>query len=184
MTIQSEYGVRKPVNDSLILAIADGDMKAFHELYEAASKSVYSFALSITKNSQDAEDVLQETFLKVYHNADSYVPMEKPMAWILTITRNLALSALREKSGIAEYDDNHNELIDFDSVADAENKILIETIFRILKDDEKQILILHAVSGLKYREIASVLDISTNTVLSKYHRAIKKLRNAIEEDNI
>ena len=181
--IQSEYGVRKPVDDSLILTVAQGDMNAFHELYEAVSKSVYGFALSITKNSQDAEDILQETFLRIYHNAPSYIPQGKPMAWILTITRNLSLEKLRNKKRFAAFDEARPEEIDFSAINDAESKILLETVFSILSDAEKQILILHAVSGMKHREIAKLLDLSTNTVLSKYHRAIKKIRNSMGEEN-
>lgn len=178
MTLQAQYDVRKPVNDAMIRAISQGDMNVFHELYDTVSKNVYSFALSITQNRQDAEDVLQETFLKIYRNSAAYVPNGKPMAWILTIARNLALSRMREKSKFSEHDDNYKSDIDFGFVADTENKILLEALFTVLNDDEKQILILHAVSGLKHRETATLLQLPLNTVISKYNRAIKKLRNA------
>ena len=98
MIIQSEYGIRRPIDDSLIEKISHGDTDAFRDLYESASKSVYGFALSILKNRFDAEDVLQDTFLRVYANASGYKAKGKPMAWILRITRNLALTRLREKS--------------------------------------------------------------------------------------
>lgn len=182
MTIQSEHGVKRPIDDSLILTVAKGDMDAFHELYESVSKSVYGFALSIIKNSHDAEDVLQETFLRIYASADRYVPQGKPMAWIFTVTRNLAMSKLRENSRTAEYDESKPEKIDFTLVSDVEQRLVLEKVFTVLSDEEKQILILHAVSGMKHREIASVLDMSVNTVLSKYHRAVKKLRIAVEEE--
>lgn len=181
MTVQSEFQVKRPIDDDLILKISDGDMNAFHELYENVSKSVYGFALSILKNSHDAEDVLQETFLKVYGNSSEYVPCGKPMAWILRITRNLALSKLRENSKKAEYDDARCEEIDLSSLHDAEKRLLIEKLFTVLNDDEKQILVLHAVGGMKHREIANLTELSLNTVISKYHRAIKKLKSAMEE---
>ncbi len=57
--------------------------------------------------------------------------------------------------------------------------MVIETAFKVLVDEERQILMLHAVSGLKHREIATVMDMSLNTVLSKYHRAIKKMRSEL-----
>lgn len=181
MMIQSEFQVKRPIDDNLILMISQGDMKAFHELYDSASKSVYGFALSILKNSHDAEDVLQETFLKVYSNASDYEPHGKPMAWILRITRNLSMTKLREKTKNAEYNDTLSEDIDLSSLHDAEKRLLIENLFKILSDEEKQILVLHAVCGMKHREIANLMDISLNTVISKYHRAIKKLKSAMEE---
>lgn len=183
-TIQAEYSVKRPIDDQLIPLIAKGDMEAFHELYESASKSVYGFALSILKNSHDAEDVLQETFLKVYYSSAEYVPQGKPMAWIFTITRNLALTKLRENSKRTDYDDAHPESIDFSSVSSADERMLIESVFSVLTDEEKQVLVLHAVSGMKHREIASVLELPLNTVLSKYHRAVKKLRNAVGEESL
>ena len=181
LTVQSEYGIRRPIDDDLIEKISLGDTDAFRELYEIASKSVYGFALSILKNKHDAEDVLQETFIRIFTGASSYSANGKPMAWILRITRNLALSKLREKVRINEYDDGQPEKIDFSSVTDIEKRLLLEKIFEVLTDDEKQIVVLHCVSGLKYREISGVLGSPLNTVISKYHRAVKKLRNGMEE---
>ena len=76
------------VDDKLIKDIAKGSMEALHTLYEKINKSVYAFALSITKNPHDAEDVLQETFLKIYQKAKDYTSYDKPMAWIFTIAKN------------------------------------------------------------------------------------------------
>ena len=72
--------------------------------------------------------------------------------------------------------------MDFSSVENAEQRVLVEMLFKHLTDEEKQILVLHAVSGMKYREIASFMDIPLNTVLSKYHRAVKKLKERITEE--
>lgn len=181
LTIQSEYGIRRPIDDSLIEKISVGDTDAFRELYENTSKSVYGFALSILKNTHDAEDVLQETFLKIYQNSSDYVSYGKPMAWILRITRNLAVSKLRDKAKNAGYDDGQPEQIDFSTVTDIEKRLLLEKIFEVLTDDEKQIVVLHCVSGLKYREISGIIRSPLNTVISKYRRAIDKIRNGMEE---
>ena len=84
------------ISDGLISQIALGDTEALRELYEKTSSAVYGFALSILKNQHDAQDVMQELYVKVYENAPQYVSRGKPMAWILTITRNLSLMKLRE----------------------------------------------------------------------------------------
>lgn len=73
------------------------------------------------------------------------------------------------------------EELDLSSLHDAEKRLLIENLFTILSDEEKQILVLHAVGGIKHREIANLMELSMNTVISKYHRAIKKLKSAMEE---
>lgn len=77
--------------DELIEKIAAGDRDALASLYEQTNKSVYGFALSILKDTHDAQDVLQDCYLHIYSAAGSYRSQGKPMAWILTITRNLCL---------------------------------------------------------------------------------------------
>ncbi len=172
----------RPIDDSLIAKIAAGDMDALHTMYEHSHKSIYGYALSIVKNTHDADDILQETVIKVYEKANEYVPMGKPMAWIFTICRNLANDRLRRKSKTDDYDDTHPEIPDLSAIQDADNRLLMEELFKLLSDEEKQILMLHALSGLKHKEIASVLGLSLGTVLSKYHRAIKKLREHLKEE--
>ena len=175
-------GGTRPVDEKLIFKIADGDMDAFRSLYDAVSGSVYGFVLSILKNKYDADDVLQETFLKVYSNAANYAANGKPMAWILTIAKNSAYSKLRDTGKTESFEELTTEPMDFSSVENAEQRVLVEMLFKHLTDEEKQILMLHAVSGMKYREIASFMDIPLNTVLSKYHRAVKKLKERITEE--
>lgn len=173
---------KRPIDEELIFKIGNGDMDALRNLYEAVSVSVYGFVLSIVKSKDDADDVLQDTFLKIYSNAADYRAKGKPLAWIFTIARNAALSRLRERSRTDSFENSQSEPIDFSSVENTEQRILLEMIFKNLADEEQQILMLHAVSGMKYREIASFMDIPLNTVLSKYHRAAKKIKERITEE--
>ena len=80
------------VDENLIIRMAAGDGAAFKELYEQTSSAVYGFALSILKNKHDAEDVMHDAFIKVYTAAVTYKSMGKPLAWILTIVKNLCYS--------------------------------------------------------------------------------------------
>ena len=68
------------------------------------------------------------------------------------------------------------------SEVSSDERVLLQTAMKILSDDEQQIVMLHAVAGVKHREIAAILDMPTATVLSKYSRAIKKLRTVMEAD--
>ena len=88
--------------DRCLLGIADEDPQALADLYDCTSASVYAFALSILKNTQDAEDVLHDCYLHIYSAASGYRSSGKPMAWILTITRNLCLLKLRERKRMAD----------------------------------------------------------------------------------
>ena len=83
--------------DELIERIALRDETAFHKLYEETKSAVFNFAMSILKHPQDAEDVMQDTYLSVYHASASYNARGKPMAWIFTITRNHCMMKLRNQ---------------------------------------------------------------------------------------
>ena len=179
----AEATYKRPIDDELILKIGNGDNGAFHTLYESASESIYGFVLSILKNQYDAEDVLHETFLAVHRKASDYVPKGKPMAWIFTIARNAAYNKLNEQKKIQLLDEQKSiGELDFSEITDIEDKLVINAVFRALTDEEKQIILLHAVGGVKHREIATVMNMPLNTELSRYHRAIKKLKTALEEN--
>jgi len=81
---------------ALFQHIADGDKDAFQFLYKETSKSIYAFLLSIVQNREDAEDLLQETYIRIRLHADQYEDQGKPLAWMFTIARNLALMRLRD----------------------------------------------------------------------------------------
>lgn len=183
--LEAEFSALSTVDDALIERIADGDMEAFRQLYERTCGSIYGFALSITKNAHDAEDVLQDTFLTVHRSAAGYQPMGKPMAWILTIARNHTRMRLRSNGKTTGCDDlqlqSDEALARIESV---ENRILIRELMTALSREERQIVMLHAACGLKNREIAALLQLPLNTVLSKYHRAIKKLRIKAKEEGL
>ena len=83
--------------DQYLLRIAAGDQDALSALYRLTSASIYGYSLSLLKNTHDAEDVLQDCFFHVYHSANVYISEGKPLAWMITIARNLCLQRLREQ---------------------------------------------------------------------------------------
>lgn len=180
---KSENTLKSAQLEQLVLDVAQGDEVAFHQLYEATRTAVYGFALSIVKNWQDGEDVLQETYLSVYQSAGGYQPQGKPMAWILRITRNHALMKLRDhkKHQTLQIEDMEKWLEGKHQLS-SEDKIVLEAAMKELSDDERQIIALHALGGIKHREIATLLDMKLSTVLSKYRRGLKKMRSTIGED--
>jgi len=174
----------RPVEDSLVLQIAEGNKEALATLYTATKSAVYGFALSILKNPHSAEDVMQETYLHIYQNAYWYRPQGKPMAWIFTIVRNLALMKLRDES--ARETPTDLELLpetSQDKTQDSLNRMMLRAALKILSDEERQIVILFSVSGLKHREIAEILHIPISTELTKYHRALNKLKNHLQKED-
>lgn len=186
MLVENHFKPLRPVMDphdleELLRQIALGSQQAFEELYRATDSAIYGYALSLTKNHHEAQDVMMDTYLKIRCAAHLYMPMGKPMAWILTITKNIARTKLRSAGRQIPLDDLEETTPSFDR--DSEEAVALEQAMKVLGDQERQILILHAVTGLKHREIAEMLGMPLATVLSKYARSLKKLKKALEEDN-
>lgn len=170
--------------EKLIAEIATGNRTAVGLLYEQTKTAVYGFTLSILKNADDAQDVLQDTYVRVWTAAGSYNPLGKPMAWILTIAKNLAMSVLRDRGKTLDVPEESWLAMQADSpFENTENRLVLNAAMRTLSDEERQIVMLHAVSGLKHIEIAKLLSMPLPTVLSKYSRAKKKLQNTLKEEN-
>lgn len=166
--------------DSLLIEISKGDNAAFEKLYIETKASVYGYALSFLKNTHKAEDVLQDTFVKIMTASHLYTPGTKPMAWILTITRNLCLMKIRENNRYGEMPDYEQAAVESHEVY-FENKLILNAAMKVLTAEESSIVVMHCVSGLKHREIGEIMSLPLSTVLSKYNRALKKLKNELKE---
>ena len=180
-TLENAAGTKYPAEElrELIRKIALGEGEALASLYEKTSSAVYGFPVSISKNRADAEEIMQDTFLAVDANADRYQPVGSPMAWILTITRNLAYQRLRRAKRETAAEDIPEEADHAILSEETENKMILETALKTLGEEERQIVMLHAVSGLKHREIAALLGLGLPTTLSRYHRALAKLQKQL-----
>ena len=182
----TEYGPggSQSVLEQLLARIASGDREALGQLYHRTRSAVYALTLSYTKNAQDAEDLMQDTFVRVWDSAGQYRGRGSAMGWLLAIARNLALMKLREREQQGSLDeDEWNALPAQSSSLTPEDRLLAQNALSTLDDQERRVVLLHAVAGLKHRETAALLDLPLATVLSKYHRTLKKLRIQIEGDD-
>jgi RNA polymerase sigma-70 factor (ECF subfamily) len=184
-TENTQYEKKINIDEAIFTRIAAGDMVAFEEFYRQTERTVYAFVLSTLKNHDDALDVVQDTYLKIRAAAHLYKPMGKPMAWVFTIARNLSVSKIRskQKNDSITLTDMENDL-NFSYVSDAEDRLVLQTALKILSSEETEIILLHAISGFTHREIAKSLEMKLSTVLSKYHRGLKKLKKYLIEQEV
>lgn len=169
------------IDETIIHKIGEGDKESFSSLYNETKVAVYAYALSILHNVPDAEDAMQETYLKIRAAAHLYHPQGKPLAWILTITRNICLMKYRQQKNHSTISlDDIVGLSDGSSMENEENRMVLKSAFLILSEEECQIILLKAVAGMKHHEIAGVLKQPLPTVISKYNRGLKKLRKYLE----
>ena len=172
------------IDEKLFKRISADDMKAVDELYNLTERTLYAYILSMVKNHDETLDLMQETYIKIMSSAHLYKPMGKPLAWMFTITRNLYLSKLRKEKRDLSVDSGEmaNDLR-FSYVSDYDDRIVLESVINVLEEDERKIVMLYAVSGLTHKEIAESIGLKLNTALSKYHRALAKLRKHLAEGN-
>lgn len=183
--LQSEYGVPDPQQlEELMAGLAAGDRESLAQLYHRTRAAVYGLALSILGSGHDAEDVTQDTYVTAWEKCHLYRPQGTPMAWLLTITRNLARMKLRDRGRTQDLGEEQWHAIPAQSPSvTPEDRAVLEAALSILSDQERQIVMLHAAAGLKHREIAKLLELPLPTVLSKYRRALSKLKNKLEGDD-
>ena len=149
------------------------------QIYDCMYDEVYRYIYSIVHNKEYAQDLTHDTFIQVYRNVHLYKPKGNAKAWIITISRNVTYMSLRKLS--------REQVVDYeiDGVDEGMNgihdKMMIKRMMKILCRDESEIIILHVVEGLKFKEIAQIMDLKLSTVLNKYHRSLKKLRKSLEE---
>jgi len=170
------------VNDQLMKKVANKEGASFEKLYKLTSPAVFGLAYSIVGNQVDAEDIVQEVYISIYEKAHQYQSRGKAMAWIFTIARNHSLIRIRDrqKRSHQNLDDIYDISIEDDIENIYHNETLIKTILNILNEDERQIVVMHAMSNMKHKDIAKLLDMPISTVLSKYKRGLSKLRKELE----
>lgn len=172
--------MREIARETIELA-AGGDMSAFEEIYKAFSSTVYTVALGVTRNNDDAEEATQDVFMKVYKGLKDFEFGSSLGTWIYRITVNTAINiyrfgAKRRAFGAADYDQIKDSIPDpRDTFKEGvEKSHAARSIDRILKDmspEHRLCIMLREIEGLDYKEMAEVLKIPLNTVRSRLKRA-------------
>lgn len=168
-------------NQDLITACINGDRKAQHSLYKYYASKLFSVAWRYMKKKEDAEDVLQEAFIKIFKNLEGFKADSSLETWMRRITINCALNHQRGKlymfpmldiTDLNEYD----EPLAFDNFQEEE----IMSLVNELPEGSRIVFNLYCIEGYKHREIAEMLKINEGTSKSQLARAKKILMEAIE----
>jgi len=172
-------------DSELVRQIQSGDAAAFDELMRRYKRPVVNFIFRMLGNAEDADDVAQDVFVRVYQNLDTWRPETKFSTWLFALARNAAIDRIRWRSrhrtesiesapemaaspGTAE-DVNAREI--GDQVAAAIAK---------LPEDQKTAIVLSEYQGMSYAEIAAVMRCSEKSVESRLYRARQTLRIALQ----
>lgn len=169
----------------LLARVALRDRAAFQQLYRHTSPKLFGICLRILKDQQEAEDALQEVFVKIWHNADRYAPqVASPQAWMNAITRNLAIDGLRRRKPGGGDLDAAERLADEspgpeDAAITRSEGRRIDTCLTELEPDRAQAVRLAYVEGESYLDLAERFGVPLNTMRSWLRRSLIKLRECL-----
>ncbi len=189
MGIKTEKNVQRYIQLSL-----NGDSQAFKWIIKQYQKRVYYTILQIVRNHEDADDALQETFIKVYTKLDTYNKRYPFYPWLYRIAVNTALNIQKKKSrqrelSIDDVESNGNGfqtnfMTAAPQVEDMEGRELATNLRNALNkipDGQREVFLLRVNNGLSYQEISDELEISIGTVMSRLSRARSKLKDLLYE---
>lgn len=162
----------------LIRQLKRRDYTSFDTFYHLTKNQVFYAIVSIMKDKAAAEDLMQDTYMKFLEHIDQFKEGSNPYAYLSRIGRNLAIDAYHLKKRNIQGDDI------FETIPAPEEEPEHEEIFKILdllKDDEREIVILHVINDLKFKEIAEMVNKPLGTVLWIYNKAMKKLKERAED---
>lgn len=172
-------------NRELIEACVKGDRVAQRNLYDLFSRRMYVVCLRYTKSQQEAEDVLQDSFIKVFKNLKGYRGDSRLDYWIKRIVINTALNSQRKKLYMYPMVDIDDVKNDFDH-SKAFSNFQMEELLKMIKELPtgcQTVFNLFAIEGYSHKEIAEMLEVSEGTSKSQFARARKLLQDKIAEED-
>jgi RNA polymerase sigma-70 factor (ECF subfamily) len=158
----------------------DGDMAAARELVERYQRPLFTLVLRMLGNRQDAEDVTQAVFGRVFRDLESYDPTHRFFSWVYRMAVNGALNAQRDRKSLVTIEDH----TDLPVLAGGVDEALaveeqVHQALSALKPDDRTIVVLRYFQSLSYDEIAALLGIPAKTVKSRLFTARERLRGLL-----
>jgi RNA polymerase sigma-70 factor, ECF subfamily len=190
----------KPLDDivhlkdyELVNAAQRGEPSAFRELVTRYEAKVYHLALKMLRDEQDAEDVLQETFINVYRHLDTFRGDSEFSTWVYRIATNASLMKIRSRRPMSSLDEPTDDtdsdspprdLMDWsftpeEALMNGETRSQMDKALTTLPETLRSVFVLRDIEGLSVEETARVLDISIPNVKTRLHRARLALRDEL-----
>lgn len=177
-------------DEALMARVKKDDTAAFELLYERYHQRLYHFILGLVKERTLAEDLFQETFLRIFRERKSYRKKSRFSTYLFTIARNLCLDTLNswQRRHISGSDQGRIRSVPFPSkgpaelLEEAETTEAIKRAIEGLPEDQREALLLSKYAGLSYKEIAEVLKSSPDAVKQRVYRALVFLRKRLRKE--
>lgn len=187
----------KRTDHELVKSFIDGDQSSFEILINRHKDKVYTYILLMVKNEHLAQDIFQETFIKVIKslNAGKYQENGKFISWVVRISHNLIIDHFRKEKQMKMYSNDEYEMDIFNSSRfsdkTVEENIIqdqiitdVRKLVEFLPDEQKEVIVLRHFVGLSFKDIADQTNVSINTALGRMRYALINLRKMVDEKNL
>lgn len=172
----------------LLAAVAKGDQAAFERLYAATRTKLYGVSLRILRRSDMAEEVLQESYVKIWRNAGEFNPrLASPITWMVAITRNGALDVLRKRTERSLEEEPQALEVAADEPDPLARRQMTDELKRLLacmgslEEEHRKVLLLAYYNGWSRDELATKFDKPVNTIKTWLRRALIQIRECMGE---
>jgi len=180
------------ISREILTKAAEGDIKAFEQIYRATSGFVYGIAFRITDYKSDAEEVTQDVFMQIFKNLKNFQFKSVFKTWVYRITVNTAINKYKhtskEMNRRVDYENTPNIQGNIDKTDELINKEsakrAIASLLKVLNPQQRACILLREIEGLSYQEISAALKININTVRSRLKRAREALLASAKEGAI
>jgi len=175
----------KNIHQEIIVRCREGDKKAQFQLYKLYYKSMYSVSLRIINDEMEAEDAMQEAFLKAFKKIDTYKGEVSFGAWLKKIVINRSLDYLKKrKVQYEEVNERTMQIADYHMETKEIDVNRIKKAIQSLPDGYRVVLSLYLIEGYDHDEISQILNISNSSSRTQLLRAKNKLRELLKEDEV
>lgn len=173
--------------EQMIARTALRDKAAFEALYDATSAKLFGICLNVLRDRAEAEEVLQEVFLRIWHKADRYqVTGHSPMTWLITIARNLSIDRLRRRKVRTDTIDETIQIADArpgpeaEAIAASEASRIAACLSELEADRADAVRGVY-LRGQSYKELAARFDVPLNTMRTWLRRSLIRLKDCLSK---
>jgi len=174
--------VRRMSLDDIIDELRVCDYSNFDEFYNETKKTVFFAIASIVKDRAEIDDLMQDTYVKFLENIDKYKSKTNIKAYLSTMAHNIAINHYNKEKRLV-HDQEILEYIPDNSKKDDYAEIEVLDILKDLDDISREIVVLHVINDLKFKDIAIIVDKPLGTVLWIYNKAMKALKRKVGASN-
>lgn len=184
-------------DQELIERFIKGEKECMEILIQRHKKKVYSYILITVKNTHVADDIFQDTFIKVIQSlkTGTYTDKGKFISWVMRIAHNLTIDYFRREKNLntCSNDDSEVDLFNSDRFSDEniEDRLVgdqimndVKTLIDFLPAEQKEIIMMRHYAGMSFKDIAEQTNVSINTALGRMRYALINLRRIVDEKNV